>query len=115
MIIIAWAENISNTHDVFFYYYLISNFRQGYNLIFKISKISRIFPKMEINNAFSSLKDEVNNIIWQPPRVDWPYKEVGKIPRGSSSLRAPKAIGGPPSKKTLCEVCLGIIVIQKYF
>jgi retron-type reverse transcriptase len=29
--------------------------------------------------------------------ADWPYNEVGKIPRGPSSLEAPKAIGGPPA------------------
>jgi hypothetical protein len=27
------------------------------------------------------------------PGADWPYNEVGKMPRGPSSLRAPKAIG----------------------
>jgi hypothetical protein len=30
-------------------------------------------------------------------RADWPYNEVGKIPRGPSRLGAPKAIGGPLS------------------
>jgi hypothetical protein len=29
--------------------------------------------------------------------ADWPYNEVGKIPRGPFSLGALKAIGGPPA------------------
>jgi hypothetical protein len=33
--------------------------------------------------------------IWSCAGADWPYNEVGKIPRGPSRLGAPKAIGGP--------------------
>jgi hypothetical protein len=34
-------------------------------------------------------------VIVTRDRTDWPYNEVGKIPRGPSSLGAPKAIGAP--------------------
>jgi hypothetical protein len=33
----------------------------------------------------------------QATGADWPYNEVGKIPRGPSSLEAPKINGNPPS------------------
>jgi hypothetical protein len=36
-------------------------------------------------------------ILDMGPGADWPYNEVGKIPRGPSSLGTPKAIGGPPA------------------
>jgi hypothetical protein len=44
---------------------------------------------------------EPKNGIWGPKSVrlcagaDWPYNEVGKIPRGPFRLGAPRPIGGP--------------------
>jgi hypothetical protein len=53
--------------------------------------VNKLVNKSNILNK----KETEENII--QAGADWPYNEVGKIPRGPSSLGAPKAIKSPPA------------------
>jgi hypothetical protein len=60
-------------------------------------KLFCVYSKIQTKNFDYTNQQKKNGLLYLKPGADWPYNEVGKIPRGPSRLGAPKAIGGPPA------------------